>query len=242
MSKFKEPDKHPLPQHFREAMEQVLISQGVIKGENKLQDNEFCPVDLWHGTSAHLLPWIKEYGLGGKNIMDEWRVGEFLQWAFDTIGPWDRYDYSNPDLSVLLAIDAAVSEKKRSLNFEYGDLYVTGQYDKAERYALRAPELLDLAREAVNIARSENAYIVDKKLKEYPEIKDFLSLPPKPIVIKLPPVLIINLRNEDGDPLFDFMSEKQFALWSLFSFRVDAVVPFKEIVEIHPVQHSEVYD
>ena len=31
-----------------------------------------CPIPLFHGTNSYLMSSIKEYGLGGKNVIEDW--------------------------------------------------------------------------------------------------------------------------------------------------------------------------
>ena len=131
-----------------------------------------------------------------------------------------------------MTIRFALDDNKK--NFEYGDLYVTGQYRKAESYSRRAPELLDLVRLAVNIARRQNKSIVEQKLESYDKIKNFLSLPAKPIVIELPPILLTNLKRENGSHLINELKLNMHYL-EIESFRLNTIISFNDIVKIHPI-------
>lgn len=191
---------------------------------------------LWHGTSAHLLPLIEEHGLGGRNMMADWRVMDFLQWAFAQLG-FDDQNYSDPDYMDLLPIQAAVRGGAAGMNFVYGDVYATGGYDKAAVYAQTAPELLSFARTVVEAAQRIELTAIPNELAHYPEISEFLSLDPAPVVLKLPPVPMSSLRSEGGgDCPFDMFAEGRVGelLLSQFAFRVDAVIPLKE-VEVLPL-------
>lgn len=99
------------------------------------------PFSLWHGTSAHLLPAIREHGLGGRNLMTEWGVMDFLKRALPQVGV-DENDFHDPDILDLMPIHAAVKGGAAGMNFEYGSVYVAGGYDKAAIYAQTAPELI----------------------------------------------------------------------------------------------------
>lgn len=189
------------------------------------------PHTLWHGTSAHLLPLIEEHGLGGRNVMADWRVMEFLQRAFPLLG-FDDQNYSDPDYMDLLPIQAAVRGGAAGMNFVYGDVYATGGYDKAAVYAQTAPELLSFARTVVEVAHRRELTAIPNELANYPQIADFLNRDPTPVVLKLPPVPMSSLRNENGgDCPFDKFANGQVgeAMFSQWAFRVDAVIPLSEL-------------
>jgi len=230
MSKLsKEAEANPT---LKAALEKIYRADGLISSEPKEKISEYCPVTLWHGTSAHLLPIIKQHGLGGQNILAEWKVMEFLKWTYKNLDKGEPNDYAHNDYGDLMTIRFALDDNKK--NFEYGDLYVTGQYRKAESYSRRAPELLDLVRLAVNIARRQNKSIVEQKLESYDKIKNFLSLPAKPIVIELPPILLTNLKRENGSHLINELKLNMHYL-EIESFRLNTIISFNDIVKIHPI-------
>lgn len=198
------------------------------------------PHPLWHGTSAHLLPLIEEHGLGGRNVMADWRVMEFLQWTFPQLG-FDDQNYSDPDYMDLLPIQAAVRGGAAGMNFVYGDVYVTGGYDKAAVYAQTAPELLSFARTLVEVARRRELAAIPSELASYSEIAEFLTLDPAPVVLKLPPVPLSSLRSETGGEVpFEMFAEGGGGqvLLSQFAFRVDSVIPMTDLVPM-PVNCHE---
>lgn len=198
------------------------------------------PHPLWHGTSAHLLPLIEEHGLGGRNVMADWCVMEFLQWSFAQLG-FDDQNYSDPDYMDLLPIRAATRGGAAGMNFVYGDVYVTGGYDKAAAYAQTAPELLSFARTLVEVAQRRELTAITDRLANYRQIAEFLALDPAPVVLKLPPVPMSALRSEDGgDWPFDMFVESGVgeAMLAQWAFRVDAVIPMADLVPI-PVNCHE---
>jgi hypothetical protein len=189
------------------------------------------PHTLWHGTSAHLLPMIDKYGLGGRNVLAGWRVMEFLQWAFPQLG-FDDQNYSDPDYLELLPIQAAARGGADGMNFVYGDVYATGGYDKAASYAQTAPELLSFARTVVEVAERKGLESIADGLKRYVQVADFLNGEPKPVVLKLPPVPISSVRMErGGDVPIDMLADSPVLdeLISQLAFRVEAVIPLSEI-------------
>ena len=217
---------------LKAALEKIYRAEGLISSDPKEKISEYCPVTLWHGTSAHLLPFIKQHGLGGQNILAGWEVMEFLKWTYNNLDKGKPNDYAHPDYGDLMTIQFALDDNKKK--YEYGDLYVTGQYRKAESYSKRAPEILDLVRLAVNIARRQNKSIVEQKLESYDKIKSFLCLPSQPIVLELPPILLTNLKMEDESQLINELRQNRHYM-EAGSFRLNAIIPFKDILKIHPI-------
>lgn len=198
------------------------------------------PHPLWHGTSAHLLPLIEEYGLGGFNVMADWRVMEFLQWSLPQLS-FDDQNYTDPDYMDLLPIQAAARGGATGMNFVYGDVYVTGGFEKAASYAERAPELLSFARKVVEVAHRRGLISITDELANYPQVARFLKFDPEPIVLKLPLVPMSSLRSEDGgDCPFDMFAEGEVgkAMLSQWAFRMDAIIPTTDLVAISVSCHE----
>jgi len=203
----------------------------------------YFPRTLWHGTSAHLLPMIKKHGLGGRNAMSQLRIMDFIQEAFPHVG-FDDTDFSNPDYMDLLPVQAAVRGGATGMNFEYGDLYVTGGYHKAAIYAQSAPELVSFAKTIIEIGRRESNNAIEDALADFPDAKDFLGLSYAPIVLKLPKLPIDRVEDERGCPLtFSDMLEDRVseAKMSQRAFRVKGVVPFNEL-EVIEVEKATIND
>jgi hypothetical protein len=201
------------------------------------------PLTLWHGTSAHLLPTIKEHGLGGRNIMQDWRVMAFLQWALHFVDV-DDTDFAHPDYIPLLSVKAAAKGGAAGMNFEYGDVYVAGGFDKAADYSLNAPELMSLARTVLDISDRRGVGEVRDGLADYPEIRDFLALEPSPVVLKLPPVPKDMVKSERGGdvPFLNRLGDERANIrLAQLGFRLTSVVPFNEIEVIDTKDHQRVY-
>lgn len=199
------------------------------------------PLTLWHGTSAHLLPLIREHGLGGRNVMADWRVMDFLEWAFPQVGVAE-YDFHDPDYLDLLPIRAAVDGGAAGMNFEYGSVYVAGGYDRAADYAQSAPELISFVRILLDVAGRREMPSISDGLERFPELHQFLRQEPRPIVLKLPPTPMALIRDERGGPLL--MPEQILEVsadspeWSQAGFRIAAVVPFEGIEVIDASAHQ----
>ena len=192
---------------------------------------KYFPSALWHGTSAHMLPMIKEHGLGGRNALEEFRILDFMREAFPHLG-FDDNDYSNPDYCDLLPVRAAVQGGANGMNFEYGDIYVTGGFDKAAMYARRAPELVSLAKNIVEIGRRDGIDEIENALRAYPQAKELLELSYAPVVLKLPKMSLDRIEDEHGGKPFvpGALDGKAYEmLVSQLAYRVKGVVPFEEL-------------
>jgi hypothetical protein len=68
------------------------------------------PFPLFHGTSDIFLSSIRQHGLGGKNIVVEWRGFEFLSTAMSML---DRHiDRTNPETQLHWKMLEAVSAQR----------------------------------------------------------------------------------------------------------------------------------
>jgi hypothetical protein len=67
---------------------------------------------------------------------------------------------------------------------------------------------MDFVRLTTEIASRRKISIIQDELERYSEIKRFLSLPPKPVVMKLPKVSLKYLESENGGPVDLFQELK----------------------------------
>ena len=194
------------------------------------------PHPLWHGTSAHLLPMIEEYGLGGRNVMAEWRVMDFLAEVFPQLN-YNRFDYSDPDHNKKMLINACLQRTNAGMNFLYGHLYVAGGYARAASYASYAPELISYVFWALDMADRYGLPMIRDRLSAFPEIAAFVEQPPKPVVLKLPLVPLLALEDEKGGPIMPLLWDEDPAVASILldqsSFRLNTVIPLREVELIY---------
>lgn len=189
------------------------------------------PHPLWHGTSAHLLPMIEEHGLGGRNVMAEWRVMDFLAEVFPRLN-YNPVDYDDPDHNKKMLINACLGQTNRAMNFQYGHLYVAGGYERAASYASYAPELISYVFWSLDMADRYGLPTIKDSLSAYPEIAAFVEQPPQPVVLKLPLVPLSALEDEKGGPIMESLLEGgqvSEALLPQTSFRLNAVIPLGDI-------------
>ncbi len=159
--------------------------------------------------------------------MEDWRVIDFLKWSWEIVG--DAYDNHYDDLD-LFVIKSAIDDTATHMNFEYGDVYVAGGYHKAATYSLNSPELISFVRAMLEAADRLHDSSLRNGLSGYPELAEFLSLAPEPVVLKLPPLPMSIISNEKGgevhfpvDPTDDIAKP----LYSQMAYRVTSVIPFQ---------------
>lgn len=189
------------------------------------------PIDLWHGTSKHLLPSIEKHGLGGIDLMGNWGVISFLREVFPHLGYTDG-NFNDPHYLSLIAMNAALEQRKGHMNFQYGDLYAAGSLEKAQSWAKQAPEQMHFAKLAMEIGRERAKTKIDAILDGYPEIRNFIAKEPFPIVLKLPKLSFDRICDESGgDPYFveEIGSAVANVTNSQLGFRVKGVIPFDQI-------------
>jgi hypothetical protein len=173
--------------------------------------------------------------------MEEWGVMEFLKRALPQVGV-DENDFHDPDILDLMPIYAAVKGGAAGMNFEYGSVYVAGGYDKAAIYAQTAPELISFVRILLEVAERRGLTSVSEGLEDFPEVRDFLKLEPKPVVLKLPPVPMAHIQSERGEKITvpqdakHSLGKNQF--WSQVGFRLIEVVPFDKIEVVDASNHQ----
>jgi hypothetical protein len=198
------------------------------------------PIPLWHGTSAHLLPLIKEHGLGGRNVMADWNVMEFLASTFPHLKVGE-FDFADPDYPDLMPIRSAIGGGAAGMNFEYGHVYLAGGYDRAADYAQNAPELVSFAKVILDAAQRRGIGAVQERLASYPELEEFLMRDPAPVVLKLPPVPFSWIKDEKGGEKVlssRDLDDSDMSIWSQVGFRLTEVIPFDGIEIIDARDHE----
>lgn len=74
-------------------------------------------------------------------------------------------------------------------------------------------------------------------MSAYPDIAQFIKCQTNPVILKLPPVPLSALENEIGGAVLQLLLDGNPAVSSIVlnesSFRLNAVIPFREIEVIH---------
>ena len=170
-----------------------------------IEKDRLFALPLYHGTSTYFWPSINQHGLGGFNIVANWRLLPMLSKTIDLIKAtkdqkaehWLRLRW--PHLKLIFAQGAY----DRGENWRHGDVYVTPSENRAVRYAIRGfgSELLGVVAQATGFLAAIDPDEATALLADYPEAAAALSAKHRPIVLALRGVSIDRLRSEKGcDP------------------------------------------
>jgi hypothetical protein len=109
----------------------VSRSSNMIGADHR---NSIILFPLFHGTSSVFLPSVRTHGLGGKNIVEDWRILDFLRAGMAIIdGHIDRTD---PTIEVQWKIlQAAASQRVDRMNWRHGATYLIAAQFRAVMYA-----------------------------------------------------------------------------------------------------------
>jgi hypothetical protein len=92
------------------------------------------PFPLFHGTSSIFLSSIRQHGLGGKDIILEWRVLDFLRAATKILGP--HIDHSDQEMQLnWKMLQAVVAQRVDHFNWRHGGTYLVADELKGVMYA-----------------------------------------------------------------------------------------------------------
>ncbi|WP_061213671.1 hypothetical protein [Syntrophomonas wolfei] len=204
----------------------------------KLIDNEerLC-IPLYHGTSTCMLESIKEYGLGGRNIIEEYKVLDFLEYTYNLARSGNYI--SEPDYLIKLILNQRVTEA--GYNFRHGQVYLTPSLDTAKRYKKNLygseiiSHLVDLFTKYPNNNNDDvfnDNHPLFHFLRETPE--------PRPLVLKIPQLHISALlEGENGQPVLEVLDKLRKAMYcselafEIFSqqnnFVLGQVIPFDKL-------------
>lgn len=162
--------------------------------------------------------------------MRDWRVMEWLAEAFQHL-EFDDQNFDDCDYLELLPIWSAIRGGAAGMNFEYGDLYAAGGFEKAASYAETAPELLSFAKTVLEKANQRGITHVKELLIGFPELAGVIVLESKPVVLKLPSIDADRVRLENGNFVPKEITESVHSMvgWTQISFRVDGIIPFREL-------------
>jgi len=172
------------------------------------------PFPLFHGTSTVFVPSIRAHGLGGKNIVADWRILDFLRAGMAILD--SHIDQSDPDIRlqwrVLLA---AASQRVDHWNWRHGATYLTADKFKAIAYANSSPyrsELLGFAGWLLEHCPPVCTPILDATMANYSELSECLRLPHEPLLICATGVPMSFLLTEKGEDATDIVRELTAAL------------------------------
>lgn len=158
------------------------------------------PVSLYHGTSSLFIPSIIEHGLGGKNLIKEWRIIEFTKAIYPLI---DKYLSEDKEWkNEILTFKYILEQKSTNMNFQHGDTYLSPSKLAATRYSISnqfGSEILSCAVKFTKKLKSMGISEINEDLsQEYKKIFEIINTPYLPVLIELPHLLHSDLLDEHG--------------------------------------------
>ncbi|MBS9717553.1 hypothetical protein ACFFUT_17910 [Pseudohalocynthiibacter aestuariivivens] len=192
---------------------------------------QLFPLDLWHGTSAHLLDSIKEFGLGGVNVVLQTKVLDFLEEAIKLVR-FDPDEYTDPRHAILSIIRHAADQRVTAMNWRHGGVYVTGSKEKASSYAFRAPESFDFAKQILKNSAPDEVEVIRDLLGSYRELSNFIDKPVAPVLVKISQIPLEYIRAEHGgsaQELHQFLKALPKEIIKQQAFEMQTVISFDQL-------------
>lgn len=197
-----------------------------------------CPLPLYHGTSTLFVDSIKEFGLGGKNIIQEGKVLEFARKIFPIIK--DNLPEDDGSGHTVSTFQDMVEQRPL---FQHGQVFLSLSYDYCTRFTQKREFGSELITHPLYFYGKllEKNLVSPDLLNDYPYLKEVKRLGSKPVVVKVKNVDWDNLLTEAGNALptedienilsFSKKEESHFKefIKSNYHFRLINPVPSDEI-------------
>lgn len=164
-------------------------------------NNGKLTIPLYHGTSTLFLDSIVKYGLGGKNILDEWNLLSLSKEVFEICNKTipDNYLFANRRFS----FEQMINQNSGITNWQHGDTYLSSVKKTAISYAIHkkfGSELLTYTLENLQLLIDNKIPgVVDKLFRKYEDVFGLLDSSPSPLLIQLNNVPISSLLSESGE-------------------------------------------
>lgn len=170
---------------------------------NILNTEKNLNFDLYHGTSTIFLNSIENYGLGGVNPVNEWKILELSKEVFILSEKYlkdsDLFNAKSKSYEMMIA-----QSSNGSFNFQHGDTYITPSKETAIRYAISntfGSELLSRTIEFLKkLLDLKIQYATKDLFRKFPKIFGLIEANPSPVLIKIKNVPPEILTNEHGEP------------------------------------------
>jgi hypothetical protein len=168
-----------------------------------VSDEGVLALPLYHGTSTFFWPSIQEHGLGGKSIVEEWRLIPLLRESLTVLQSIDD-EHVRHEMRLRLPILSSIAEQRVSgggFNWRHGSVYLTFCSWKAVSYAGRGfgSELLGQVAETMDLVENVRPGIAAELGVKYPEFAAARCAEHSPVLIRIDQVSLARLRDEGGD-------------------------------------------
>lgn len=178
---------------------------------DRKNDINFNAKSLWHGTSTIFLDSIRQHGLGTINIAKKYKLIALLDYLYKETS---RLKIIHPGLENRRnSINTITSTGKMDhgrikLNYSYDGLFVSMSPIRASIYACSTSigsELLDYCLFLLNLLLEYDPYI--PKELDMINIRQFLNITAKPILVEVTTFKDDNLLLEDGSAAQQLLNE-----------------------------------
>lgn len=205
----------------------------------------------WHGTSTIFLKSIRKTGLGAINPSRDWKLLDLLTFLYNEIIRL-KIDHEVFDIH-RASIAAAVSQSTLDygdlkLNFQHDGVYISASSIRAATYACEnhvGSELLQKCMVLLSILISTGTEPEIPKELDILQLRQYLNVPAKPIMIEIRQVADSDLQFEDGTDAAEKLSDlrevfprlpipQQFEKLQFYNFRLLKPVP-PELLHIYEV-------
>ena len=197
-----------------------------------------CPLPLYHGTSTLFVDSIKQFGLGGKNIIQEGKVLEFARKIFPLVK--DNLPENDGSGHAVSAFQDMVEQQPL---FQHGQVFLNLSYD----YCTRFTQQREFGSELISHSLYYYGKLLERNLvspdllNDYHYLKEAKRIGSKPVVVTVKDVDWDNLLMENGNalPTEDIEKILSFSEWNesnvkelvrrAYSFRLIKAIPSGEI-------------
>jgi hypothetical protein len=162
--------------------------------------NEHLTISLYHGTNALWLPSIMEFGLGGRNIVEEFNVLELLT---DLILLCDQHLRTDEEWALEMSSARLIAGQRVGIwNYRHGSTYLTPSVFTAARYAIDkkfGSEAITYCVKLLQRIETEDASLLDVLRARIGPLLNATSGVTIPIVTEVQTVPIKLLKSETGN-------------------------------------------
>ena len=170
----------------------------MIDADNR---NLIIPFPLFHGTSSVFLPSIRTHGLGGKNVVKDWRILDFLRAGMAILDC--HIDRSDPTIVMHWQIlQAAASQLVNRWNWRHGATYLIAAQFRAVMYATSnayGSEIISLVGWLFERCPPACKPALDAAMVNYPELSQCLRTKHGPLLIRATSVPVSSVLTEKGE-------------------------------------------
>ena len=168
-----------------------------------LTEDGFLTLPLYHGTSSYYWPSIKQNGLGGANIVEQWRLIPMLKEALSVLRSIDDEQVVHEMALRLPLLDSIAEQRvtRGGFNFRHGGVYLTCSPRRAVSYASRGfgSELVGQIAETMDLLEGVRPDAAAALLDRYPMVEAARSGEHRPVLIEVPNISLDRLRSDKGD-------------------------------------------